>query len=106
MTTEAQATPLEQAPLVARPEMAIAAPAATAAPATEAPAAAKRPKKARREERWERRRRRMWFEEVLGWILVPLILVGLYYIVVALLGALGTSPSAIMNGISAITSNL
>jgi len=106
MTTEAQATLLEQAPLVAVPEMAIAAPAAAAHPATDAPAAVKRPKKTWREERWERRRRRMWFEEVLGWILVPLILVGLYYIVVALLGALGTSPSAIMNGISAITSNL
>lgn len=101
---EAQPAPVEPAPLVAMPEMAIAAPAAAAAPAAEAPPAVRRPKKSWREERWERRRRRMWFEEVLGWILVPLILIGLYYVAVAILAAVGTSPSAIMNGISTITS--
>jgi hypothetical protein len=29
-----------------------------------------------REKRWERRRKRRMFEEVLGWILVPVILIG------------------------------
>ncbi len=54
----------------------------------------------------KRRRRRLWFEEMLGWILVPVILVGCYWLVVAGLDALGTSPSAIINGIGAIVSAL
>jgi hypothetical protein len=55
-----------------------------------------------REKRWERRRRRRVFEEVLGWLLVPLILVGGYWLVSAVLGALGTSPGAIIDGIQAV----
>ena len=46
---------------------------AAASSATAAPA---RQKKTGREMRWERRRRRIIFEEVLGWILVPVILFG------------------------------
>jgi hypothetical protein len=104
MTTEAERAPLESAPLA---DMTIGATAQdVVAPAPGNPPAAAPPKKSWREERWERRRRRVWFEEILGWILVPLIVVSLYYIVVALLGALGTSPSAIINGLSVITSNL
>ncbi len=111
MTTNAETVPAEPAsPLVALREMALTAPAAAASPAAaepllEAPAAAapaKRPKKTWREERWERRRRRVWFEEMLGWILVPVIVVGLYYVAVALLGALGTSPAALMEGINVV----
>jgi hypothetical protein len=64
------------------------------------------PKKTWREKRWERRRRRIWFEEVLGWILVPVILLAAYWLVDGILNALGTSPAAIVNGISAIISAL
>jgi hypothetical protein len=87
MTTDIHEGPLEPAPAIATP---VAAPA----------------RKTWREKRWERRRRRIWFEEALGWILVPIILVGLYYLVEALLGALGTSVSAIADGIRMIVSNL
>jgi len=69
------------------------------------PAPAPRVKKSWREQRWERRRRRIWFEEVLAWILVPIILIGGYFFVDGVLTALGTSPSAIFNGLSTITSN-
>lgn len=55
-----------------------------------------------RERRWERRRRRRVFEEALGWLLVPVILVGSYWLVTAVLGALGTSPGAIIEGIQAV----
>ena len=82
MTTEVHQGPLESAPAVT-------------APATSY-------KKTWREQRWERRRRRMWFEEVLGWILVPVILVSCYWLVDMVLNALGTSPAAIMTGINAI----
>jgi hypothetical protein len=66
------------------------------------PAAAPAPTKVRkswRQQRRERRRRRVIFEEVLGWILVPLILVGGYVGIKGLLGALGTSPTALIQGI-------
>ena len=52
-----------------------------------------------REKRWQRRRRRKLFEEILGWILVPIILVACYWAVVAGLNAAGTSPSALIAGI-------
>ena len=55
-----------------------------------------------REKRWERRRKRRVFEEVLGWILVPVILIGLYWGVKAGLAALGTSPSAVIQGLSTL----
>jgi hypothetical protein len=69
-------------------------------PALTAPAA----KKTWREQRWERRRRRIWFEEMMGWILVPIILFSIYWIVDGFLAALGTSPSAIAAGINAMLS--
>jgi hypothetical protein len=55
-----------------------------------------------REKRWERRRKRRFAEEVLGWILVPAILIGSYWIVNTILEGLGTSVPAIVNGIQAI----
>jgi hypothetical protein len=79
MTTDVQQAPLESAPALAGPI-----------------------NKTWREQRWERRRRRIWFEEALGWILVPLIFVATYWAVDGILTGLGTSPAAIMNGISAI----
>lgn len=59
-----------------------------------------------REKRYQRRRRRVWFEEVLGWVLVPVILLGCYWLLNVGLNALGTSPAAIMEGIDAIISSL
>ena len=73
-------------------------------PAVEAPAVPAR-RKSWREQRWERRRRRRLFEEVLGWILVPTIVFGLYWAVEAGLGALGTSPRALVQGIQTILAN-
>jgi hypothetical protein len=81
MTSDVQQGPLESAPALAPPQ------------AT---------KKTWREQRWERRRRRMWFEEMMGWVLVPIIVVSVYWVVDGFLGALGTSPSAIFAGINAI----
>ena len=65
------------------------------APAQGAPA----PKLTWREKRWQRRRRRKVFEEVLGWILVPIIIVACYWAVKAGLNAAGTSPSALIAGV-------
>jgi hypothetical protein len=83
MTTDVHQGPLEPAPVAADPR-----------------------KKGWREQRRERRRRRMWFEEILGWILVPVIILAAYYLVNSGLKALGTSPGAIIDGIGAITSGL
>ena len=59
-----------------------------------------------REKRYQRRRRRVWLEEILGWILVPAILLGCYWLLNVGLNAVGTSPAAIMEGIDAIISSL
>lgn len=59
-----------------------------------------------REKRYRRRRRRVWFEEILGWILVPVIILGCYWFLEVGLNALGTSPAAIMEGIEAILATL
>ena len=59
-----------------------------------------------REKRYLRRRRRVWFEEILGWILVPVIVFGCYWLLTIFLNAVGTSPAAIMEGIDAIISSL
>jgi hypothetical protein len=72
-----------------------------AAPAIQAPV-----KKTWREQRWERRRRRIWLEEALAWILVPVIVLGGYYLIDSGLNALGTSPAAIIAGISMIAAGL
>jgi len=59
-----------------------------------------------REKRYRRRRRRVWFEEIMGWVLVPVILLGCYWCLNIRLIALGTSPTAIMEGIEAILASL
>jgi len=59
-----------------------------------------------REQRYRRRRRRVWFEEILGWVLVPVIVIGCYWLLTLGLNALGTSPAAIMEGIEAIIASL
>lgn len=67
--------------------------------------AVRRYKKSWREQRWERRRRRRWAEEVLGWILVPIILICGYWAVKAGLNALGTSPTALYQQIRAVAAS-
>ena len=81
MTTEVQEGPLEQAPLLTAPA-----------------------KKTWREQRWERRRRRIWLEELIGWIVVPIIIVGTYALVELGLGAMGTDLQTIIAGINNIIS--
>jgi hypothetical protein len=63
------------------------------------------PRKTWREQRWERRRRRRLYEEVLGWLLVPTIVLGCYWAIDATLSALGTSPAALIQGIQTIIAN-
>lgn len=68
-------------------------------------AAASRPprlpaaKRSWRERRWARRRQRRRIEEALGWVLVPLILVGCYWVTKATLNAFGTSPTAVLQAL-------
>ena len=62
-------------------------------------------KKSWREQRWERRRRRRFGEEVLAWVLVPVILIGGFWAVKASLAALGTTPTALIEGIKAVVSS-
>ena len=70
-----------------------------------APASPPSPRKPTwREKRWQRRRRRKLFEEVLGWILVPIILVALYWAVKGGLNAAGTSPSAVVQAVKTLIS--
>ena len=59
-----------------------------------------------REKRWERRRKRRLAEEVLGWILVPVILVAAYGFLKVILGALGTTPGAVLGGIKTLMSGI
>jgi hypothetical protein len=82
MTTELREGPLEPA---SEPSAAPAKPAAR--------------KLTWREERWRRRRRRRFFEEILGWILVPIIIFAGYWAVVGGLNAAGTSPFALIAGV-------
>jgi hypothetical protein len=66
---------------------------------TKAPPQQQRVKKTWREKRWERRRRRRFTEEVLGWILVPIILIAVYWAVKAGLNAMGTNLTSLIQGI-------
>lgn len=59
-----------------------------------------------REKREVRRRRRVWFEEILGWILVPVILFGCYWAATFGLTLLGTSPETLIEGIKTIIDSL
>lgn len=73
-------------------------------PSTPAQAAAAR-KLSWREKRWQRRRRRRYLEEITGWLLVPVILFGAYWIVNTILEGLGTSLPAIVQGVQTIVSS-
>lgn len=63
-----------------------------------------RVRKGWREKRWERRRRRRFTEEVLGWVLVPVILISGFWAVKAGLSAIGTTPTALIQGIKTAVS--
>lgn len=63
------------------------------------PVPPQRVRKSWREKRWERRRRRRFFEEVLAWILVPVILIAVYWGVKAGLNAMGTDFTSLVQGI-------
>lgn len=58
-----------------------------------------RVKKTWREQRWDRRRRRVHLEELLGWIFVPLILVGVYFGAQGILTAMGTDLDSLIQGV-------
>lgn len=62
-------------------------------------AAPQRTKKTWREKRWERRRRRRFVEEILGWILVPIIVISCVWGANALLTAMGTDFTSLVQGI-------
>lgn len=83
MTTELHEGPLEAAPAVVAPT-----------------------KLTWRQQREVRRRRRVWLEEILGWILVPLIVFGTYWLIEIVLSGMGTSVGAIINGLSTLKANL
>jgi hypothetical protein len=51
-----------------------------------------------KEERWRRRKRRYLMEEILGWILVPIILVGLYFAAVWGLSLFGLTLDDVVAG--------
>jgi hypothetical protein len=59
-----------------------------------------------RDKRELRRRRRVWFEEALAWVIVPVILYGCYWLATIGLAALGTSPEALLDGLKTITNSL
>lgn len=58
-----------------------------------------------REKRVARRRRRLWFEELLGWIFVPVILFGLYWTALGVMALVGTTPEALISGFKLIMSH-
>lgn len=66
-------------------------------------ALAKAPRTAH-ERRWARRRR-LWFEELLGWIFVPIILIALYWAIIGIFAIMGTTPEAVISGIRQILSH-
>ncbi|MCJ2129164.1 hypothetical protein [Methylobacterium sp. E-045] len=59
------------------------------------PVAARPQKLTRREERRRRRIRRRRGEEILGWILVPIICYGIYWGISAGFDVLGTTPGTV-----------
>ncbi|KMO40681.1 hypothetical protein VQ02_07220 [Methylobacterium variabile] len=63
-------------------------------------------KATRREKRRQRRRRRKIGEEILGWILVPLILFAGYWAVNAGFAALGTTPGAVFDQLKQVKTAL
>ncbi|BAQ48694.1 MULTISPECIES: hypothetical protein [Methylobacterium] len=74
------------------------APAATVTPPS--------PKVTRRERRRQRRRRRKIGEEILGWILVPVIVLCCYWAINAGFTFFGTTPSAVFDQLKQVKTAL
>lgn len=64
-------------------------------PLTPVSTPASAPKPTAREKRWLRRRQRHRFEEILGWIVVPFILYGIFWGISAGFDFLGTTPGTV-----------
>jgi hypothetical protein len=62
-------------------------------------------RRSEREKRWERRRKRRVFEEVVGWIVVPVVLISGFWAVKAGLAAFGTTPTALIEGLKTIAAS-
>ena len=52
-----------------------------------------------KERRWQRRRRRYVVEEIAGWILVPIILIALYYALIGGLALFGLTLNDLMDAL-------
>ena len=52
-----------------------------------------------KEKRWQRRRRRHVVEEIIGWILVPIILIALYFALIGGLALFGLTLDDLMDGL-------
>ena len=55
-----------------------------------------------KEKRWQRRRRRHVVEEIIGWIVVPIILVALYFALIGGLALFGLTLDDLMDGLRTI----
>jgi hypothetical protein len=71
-------------------------------PLEHAPAASSQPGGGARDRRLRRRRKRIWFEEMLGWVLVPLILLASYWAADTALTALGIDPAALIGYLASL----
>lgn len=83
-----------------------AAAARVAQPGPEAAEAARPHKLTAKEKRWRRRRNRLVFEEALGWVLVPVIVVGLYFAMLGGLAMFGMSIDDLVQGLNVAWSQL
>ncbi len=75
-------------------------------PVKTAPQPARSTRLTRREARRKRRKARHRLEELLAWILVPLILFGIYWAVTAGLNFLGTSPGQVWDQLMQVKQQL
>ncbi len=53
-----------------------------------------------RQMRRNRRRRRVWFEELMGWVFVPVILYATYWAVISFLALFGKTPQEVIEGLT------
>ena len=89
----------------ARP-VAMPAPEPVAPAATPPQARAKPPKLTRREARRQRRKTRKRYEEILAWIVVPLICIGLYWAAMATFDFFGTDPGTVWDQLQQVRTML
>lgn len=89
-----------------RAEAREAAAARVAQPGAEAVETARPHKLTAKEKRWRRRRNRLVFEEALGWVLVPVIVVGLYFAMLGGLAMFGMSIDDLVQGLNVAWSQL